>query len=76
MIACSFNLSTMLPSKTTAANWLLVVCGPLLMFPDLLPVSWRVGVVTLITLTTLGLGLALLQLSSELKLGLWLFTAA
>ena len=58
-----------------AAFVLLVVGGPVLVFPDLLPV-WRTGVVTLLTLAALGLGVVMLHPWKAVRLGLWLFILA
>lgn len=62
--------------KLIAALTLLVVCGPVLLFPELLPVPRRTSVVTLVSVTALGLGLAMLQPWKRLRLGLWLFLLA
>jgi len=59
-----------------ASAVLLVVCGPFLLFPDMLPVGWRTSVVTLITVTAFALGVFLVQPWKKLRPGLWLFVAA
>ena len=66
----------MLSSKLISVVALLVVGGPVLVFPDLLPATWRTSVVTLITLAALGFGLVLLQPWKGVRWGLWLFLLA
>ena len=67
---------TVLPSKPGAALAFLVVGGPILVFPDFLPVSWRTDVVTLVTLAAIGLGLVMLHPWKPFRLGLRLFLLA
>lgn len=59
-----------------AALALLVAGGPVLVFPDLLPGTWRSTIGTLLTLAALGLGLALLHQWPKVRWGLWLFLCA
>lgn len=63
-------------SKLIAAVASLVVAGPILVFPDLLPDTWRSGVVTPVTLAALGLGLVILHPWKKLRWGLWVFVLA
>lgn len=65
-----------MPSELILAFVLLASGGPVLMFPELLPLALRTSVVTLVTFAAVGLGLAMLRPWKGLRLGLWLFLLA
>lgn len=55
---------------------LLAVCGPLLLFPNLLPDAWQIPVVTGITGVAFGLALIVLHPWKQIRVTLWLFLIA
>src|SRR5262245_3703685 len=63
-------------SGLIAAVALLLICGPIMVFPDVLSAAWRTSIVTLITLAALGVAAGLLRGSRLFNIGLWLFVFA
>ena len=70
------RLRTVLSAELITALALLVVGGPVLVFPDLLPAASRTSVVTALTLVALGVALLMLHPWKKLRVGLWLFLLA
>ena len=70
------GLRTVLSAELIAAFAFLLLGGPVLVFPDLLPVASRTTVVTLLTLVVLGVALRMLHPWKTLRPGLGLFLLA
>ena len=53
-----------------------MLAAPCLIFPELLPISWRVGAVTLLTSAAIGIGVMGLWPYRAIRPGVWLFGGA